>query len=356
MNDETQDLLARYQPQEAKVVDAPRQLCAARFAPCGNFLLAGGFDGLVYRWDASSKDLPQLPSLAGHQGWVQGLAFHPRELRAYTADTWGRLCCWPYAEAVPQPAWSIDPAHDGWIRAIAVSPDGGQLATCGTDRVLRMWSSLDGSKLQEISGPTDDPYCLAFHPDGRSLVTGDLRGVVRHWDLATAKCIREFDARLLFAYMQIQELGGVRVLAFDREGKSLACGGAQPTMAANVQGIPTLLLFDWESGKQTRSMALGKSADGFVFDLLWHSDGFWMIVTSGGPGSGQLAFHRPADETPFFVSSKMSNCHAVSMHPSGKRLVVTATNRSSAGNGRPPKDGKYPSNWSPVHVLDFPQA
>jgi hypothetical protein len=113
------------------------------------------------------------------------------------------------------------------------------------------------------------------------------------------------------------------------------------------------LLFDWGSGQQTHKLELGKPSDGFVFDLAFHADGFLMAVTSGG-ASGKLLFHRPGDEEPFFTTSKMANCHALSVHPGGKRLAVTATNRDSAGNGRPLKDDKYPSNWSPIHVLDLP--
>ena len=166
----------------------------------------------------------------------------------------------------------------------------------------------------------------------------------------SASRVRE---RSLYAYMQIQDVGGARVLAFDRQGQTLACGGAQPTMAANVQGVPTLLLFDWQSGKLAQSIALGKASDGWVFDLVYHVGGFWMVVTSGAPGSGQLLFHRPGDEAPFFIHNKMANCHALSLHPAGHRMAVTATNRNSAGNGRPLKDGKYPRNSSPIHLWDL---
>jgi WD40 repeat protein len=354
MNDDAKSLQERYEPKELKALEAPRQLCAARFSPCGKFLLAGGYDGLVRRWDADKEDLPELPAIEGHRGWVDGLAFHPQQRRVFTADSWGQLCCWDYAEPGLQPAWKIDAAHDGWIRGVAVSPDGNQLATCGRDRTVRIWSTHDGRKLAELAGHDQDVYCVRFHPDGRSLVSGDWRGAVKQWDLATGRCAREFDARVLFACLQIQEVGGVRSLAFGKEGRMLACGGTQPTMGANVQGVPTVLVFDWSSGRETHRLQPGKSADGFVFDLAFHADGFLMAVTSGGPGNGKLLFQRLEDEEPFFTTTKMANCHALGVHPSGKRLAVTATNRDSAGNGLPLKNGKYPSNWSPIHVLDLP--
>jgi hypothetical protein len=45
------------------------------------------------------------------------------------------------------------------------------------------------------------------------------------------------------------------------------------------------------------------------------------------------------------------------VHPNGIRLAVSATNGGSNGNGRRiGKDGEYPGNYSPLHILDLPQA
>src|SRR5689334_23247396 len=133
MSQDPKELLKRYQPKEVKVLTPDRQMCTVRFSPCGKFLAAGGTDGTVRRWDASTDQLPELPPLTGHNGWVQGLAFHPDGRRLFTADSWGQLRCWPYADKEPKPLWAVAQAHDGWIRRLALSPDGKLLATCGLD-------------------------------------------------------------------------------------------------------------------------------------------------------------------------------------------------------------------------------
>jgi len=101
----------------------------------------------------------------------------------------------------------------------------------------------------------------------------------------------------------------------------------------------------------------GESGDGFVFDLARHPDGFFMTVTSGQPGRGPFAFHRLGEEKPFWIFKKMSNGHSLTLHPEGRHVVVSTTNRRSQGNGVVrDKDGKYLGNFSPIHVFELPET
>lgn len=344
----------RIQPRQVRTVNPDRQLCKVRFSPCGRFLAAGGYDAHVRRWEVADAGLTALPHLAGHHGWVQGLAFHPDRRRLFTADSWGEIRCWAYAAQQAEPLRVIRAAHDGWIRDLAVSADGRLLATCGMDQKVRLWSAEDGRKLHELTGHGSDVFAVAFHPDGRSVVSGDLRGNVYQWDTATGRRMREFDARSLHMLSRLQDVGGVRCLAFDAAGRTLACAGTRPSSGGNVQGTPTILLFDWEAGQLRHTLNVGGPGDGFVYDVAFHAQGFVMAVTSGNPGTGKFFFHRPAERTPFFLSTAMPNCHSLAVHPGGSRLVVAATNSSSNGNGRPRSGGEYRGNFSPLHMWEIP--
>ncbi len=355
MND-SKTLAARYRPNDAKPVNLDRQVCALRFSPCGKVLVAGGTDGTVRRFDASGDALAPLPSMTGHHGWVQAVAFHPDGKRLLTADSWGEVRCWPFAEKEPKPLWSAL-AHDGWVHGLAISPDGDTFATCGADGKVRLGSCGDGKKVRDLAGPNEDVFAVAFHPGGKALVSGDLKGVVKQWEPASGRPVREFDARTLYLLSRLQDVGGVRFLGFDPRGTMLACAGMQPSVGANVQGIPTVLLFDWDTGKLRHTLKVGNQGDGFVFDAHFHPDGFLMAVTSGNPGTGKLFFQRPGDAQPFFLATKMANCHALAVHPGGQRLVVAATNANSNGNGRLVGKGKeYPGNYSPLFVWDLAKA
>jgi WD40 repeat protein len=358
--DGTKELLKRYEPTARQVLKPDRPMCTVRFGPCGTLLAAAGTDATVRRWDLTADPPAELPALKGHAGWVQAIAFHPDGTRLFSADSWGKVCCWPVGEAdpgpEPAPCWTIDAAHDGWIRDLAVSPDGTLVATCGSDRRVGVWSAADGTRQQECAGHGDDVFALAFHPDGKSLVSGDLKGLVKHWDLATGKPARDLDARVFFKLDRLQDVGGLRRLRFDAAGKTLACAGSMPKNGSSFQGTPTILLFDWDSGQVAHTLKVGNDVDGFVHDVAWHADGFLMAVTSGNPGTGKFFFMRPEDKAPFFLHTKLANCHALDIHPDGRRLVVSATNANSNGNGR--KIGKgteYPGNWSPIHFWELPE-
>ena len=331
-----------------------QQLSTIRFSPDGNILAAGSFEALVRRWDFASSDFAELPALKGHDGWVQAIAFHGDGKRLFSADTWGRICAWPYREKEPKALWSVPDAHDGWVHALALSPDGTKLASCGRDRMVRIASTQDGKKEAALSHP-DDILAAAFHPRGH-LVTGDLMGVIREWDLKSDKPVREFDARILHLKDRIQDVGGVRCFCFDASGSLLLAGGSQPKSGGFVTGTNMVLAFDWQTGKLKHTFKGSADNEVYVLDMAMHPDGFLMAVSSGQPGNGRLFFLRLEDAAPF-VSLPIPNCHSLARHPDGARLVVSATNGDSAGNGRQiDKNKDYPGHFSPLHVLDFPKS
>lgn len=353
-------LKKQFTPKEAGQVDADRQVHSARFSPCGGFLFAGGYDGQIRRWQIgeAADAAPQLlPPLAGHRGWVQPVAFHAEAKLLFSADSWGELRAWSYAAEPPQEKWSVADAHAGWIRDLDVSPDGRTLASCGSDRKARLWTAADGSEPCVLADYGEDIYCVRFHSDGQSLLTGDAKGIVKQWRLADGQATREFNAGKLFLYHRLQDVGGVRCLAFDREGQRLAVGGTKPNGGGSVTGIPLVMIFDTSSGEVLHEMELGSTQDVYVCDLAWHEAGFLIVATSGQPGNGKFLLQRPEDKEPLFSTTKLSNCHSISRHPAGRRIAVVTTNRNSNGNGRPlDKDGRYPGNHSPICFFEFPAA
>jgi WD40 repeat protein len=364
-------------PQPFTVIPTERQIASIRFSPDGKFLFAAGRDGNIHHWDFSQpqtaveeaadpkpKDnkppLPVIPALlplSGHDGWVTQIAFHPTQPWLISADSWGRLIGWRLDAETPQPAWNVPAAHDGWIRQIAVSSDGERVATCGLDKAIRLWSTVDGKQLKEFTGLGEDIYSLAFHPDGKSLVSGDLKGIVQQWDLAEGKVVRQFDASILYLLSQIQDVGGVRVLAFDTEGKTLAVAGAKPAGGGFVEALPHVKFFKWSDGTEIQTIQIGEKTEGFVHELACHPAGYWIGVCSGQPGRGRYFFHRTGEPAPFFtVDQQMPNCHSVALHPNGTRLAV-ASNAGTFGQQRSKaREGIYPGNISPIHVFDLAPA
>lgn len=338
------------QPKElGKPLTAPVQVSRLRFSPDGKTLAAACFDGTVRRWDVSGKDPAELPPLTGHNGWVVGLALGTEAM--FSSDSWGRLSAW---DAAGKPTWTVEAAHDGWLRTVAVSPDGATLATCGKDGFVRLWDAKAGKKTGEVAAKAD-VLSVCFAPDGKSVVAGDLFGVVREFDPA-GKVLRTFEAKELHKTDRVQDVGGARCLLLDADGKTLFVAGGEPKTGGFVQAIPLLIAFDRTTGKRLSSWKGASDNEGYVTDLAWHPNGSAVATTSGQPGQGKLLFWKPGAAAPSFAAAK-PNCHSVAVSPDGARVAVAMTNANSSGNGRvKSKDGDYPNNSSPIQFWTVPKA
>ncbi len=354
------------------VIETTRQMSRVRFDPTGRWLIAVGRDQLLHRWHFAGIDfppadanmptqksdkpvtplIPQFSDLQGHNGWMTQIAFAARSARFFSTDSWGRLIAWDASTEPPQPIWDLPAAHDGWIRDLAVNPSDHVLATGGKDKSIRLWSAADGALLQEFVAQPDESYSVAFHPNGSALVVGDLKGIVRQFDLNSQTVVREFDAKSLYLYDRIQEVGGVRVLGFDTGGKTMAVAGMQPTTGAFVQGGPAIRFFDWDTGQEQQLLKFGDNNLGYVHDLVWHPAGYWIGVCSGQPGQGNFFLHRVGEAQPFLIQT-LPNCHSVALHPDGIHLAVVA-NAGTFGQAKSmAREGVYPGNTSPIHIYQL---
>ncbi len=73
--------------------------------------------------------------------------------------------------------------HMGGINALAFSPDGRTLASMSEDLSLRLWDTRVGEQLQVLIGNARKGRHLHFSPDGRSLYSGNIAGIVQELSL-----------------------------------------------------------------------------------------------------------------------------------------------------------------------------
>jgi len=340
-------------PKEiGKPIVPPCQVLRVRFSPDGNTLAAACTDGTVKRWDVTGKEPRELPAIEGHNGWVTDLVFAPVQL--FTIDSWGSLKAWLLSDGstVVKPRWAVESAHDGWIRAISYSPRATAVATCGKDGFVRIWGRLRGEKWEEIPVKSD-VHSVCFAPDGGSVVAGDLFGIAREYKYPGGKLLRTFEAKELYKLDRIQDVGGVRCLLFDPEGKTLLVAGAVPSTGGFVQCTPLIVAFDRASGKRLWQWKGANDNEGYITDLAWHPDGFVVASASGQPGQGKVFFLKPGESAPLFTCPK-PNVHSVAISPDGKLLAASLTNANSSGNGRVKgAGGEYPANTSPIQLWEM---
>lgn len=347
-------------------ISPQRQLAKLCYSRDGGTLLAAGRDGLIYRWQlpaggyaggdaaavAATATAVEQPTVSGHNGWVSALDVSPDGTQLLSADSWGRLTCRSLESADLQVLWNHAEAHAGWIRQAVFTPSGNRIVSCGLDGMVRVWSSVDGTLEREFSGGGEDLYSLACHPDGETVAVGDLRGAIQRYGLRDGARLQSFDAGEFYKLSYIQDVGGVRTLAFSADGTVLAAGGCIPENGGFVQGIPGLRLFSVGDGSLLQALRLGDNQDGFLHQVLAHPAGYWMGVCSGQPGKGKVFLHRQGEEAPFRVNKEvLANCHSVALHPGGKEMAVAANAGTYGQQKSMAREGNYPGNTSPIHVL-----
>src|SRR5690606_20747823 len=71
------------------------------------------------------------------------------------------------------------------ITALAVSPDGTQMAAAGRNGKLRLWAAGSGEKLVDLIADSRRVRAIAYSPDGKLVATGGDGPEVRLWDAST---------------------------------------------------------------------------------------------------------------------------------------------------------------------------
>jgi cytochrome c len=83
----------------------------------------------------------------------------------------------------------LTPGHQYGVTDLACHPGGKHLASAGRDTVVRLWNLADGKLVKELGKPRggqfkDWIHALAFSADGRWLAAADMAGAVQVWSLA----------------------------------------------------------------------------------------------------------------------------------------------------------------------------
>lgn len=80
------------------------------------------------------------------------------------------------------------PGHQYGITDLCFHPYGKHLASSGRDTVVRLWNLADGKLVKELGKPRggqfkDWLHALSFSPDGTRLAAADMAGFVHVWQL-----------------------------------------------------------------------------------------------------------------------------------------------------------------------------
>ncbi len=199
---------------KAKVLPA---VAALAYHPAGQMIAASG-RGTVYLFDTASGESigklsqphPQVTALAFSRDGKRlavacSAAGEAHEVRLYDCT----------AESVASGSGSVVNTHQDSIQDLAFSPDGKILASCGYDRLIKLWDVTAKKELRVLKDHSDSVYGIAFSPDGKLLASAAADRAVKVWDVARG-------TRL---YTLGESTDWLYAVAWSPDGRHLAAGG-----------------------------------------------------------------------------------------------------------------------------------
>ncbi len=224
-------------------------------------LASAGWDHTVRLWDlATGKELLTREDSGGA---IKELAFAPDWRFVATADENALVRLWDVGTARTVRRFQPVPKQPAWITALTYAPDGETVAGVVNDAVY-LWEARTGTVRRfRPDAARDRVTCLAFAPDGKTLVTGGWDKLVRVWDLATAQELHCFSGHP----------GGVYHVAYSPDGKQIA------SLSGHDSGEESSIrLWDAATGKELYQLDGAKDCKG---GLAFSPDG---TILAGGAG------------------------------------------------------------------------
>ena len=413
--------------QKLLEISVSAQVLCLAFSPGGELLATGLSNGNlgVAVWSVETgKKLLRLTPETGKTvlSGVLSVAFFPDGKRLATTETNGTIRVWDLETKrellilkSPQVVWKV-----------SVAPDGRRMASAGDDRKVHMWDANSGKELWSVGYPSTMCYVVfspdggrlatyrredveirsadtgkleqtlkghttrvtraAFSGDGHCLITGDLNGIVKIWDLRlgveTATLIGHEASISSVAFSLGGRLaasssgdGTVRLWRADDKrqegvsrtwqytslaalspdgGRLVGCGGniakiwetatgeQLAELRGHTEGIWSVAFAPdglhvltgswdgtariWDARNGVEQLTL-RGHEGKVFAAAWSPNGK-CILTTGEDGSARIWDAQTGKELTVFLPTNTSASNAGAFSPDGN-LVATAQGRTT---------------------------
>ncbi|GBE90934.1 NACHT domain-containing protein [Nostoc cycadae] len=188
------------------------QISSIAFSTDGKILASCSIDKTVKLWDICSGEC--LNTVQSHTGRILSVAFSPKG-QIFADYSEGYLRLWNISNNEQVQIFQV---NTEWVLSIAISSDGHMLASCSSDRTVKIWDVRTGECLNILQGHTNAIGSLSFSPQAKILVSSSGTSV-QIWDTHTGECLKTLQEHT------------IRILAtaFSSNGKLLASGSYDQT-------------------------------------------------------------------------------------------------------------------------------
>jgi len=250
------------------------------FSSKGDQLASTGQAQTVRLWDVQSGACSQ--TLAGHSG--RTVKYSPNGTQiASGGDQMVQL-------------WDISAGHSMKVNNVQCSPKGDLIASCSSDRTIRLWDVDTGVCRRTLSGHRDSVFSIAYSSQRDQMVSGSGDKSVWLWDLETGECLYDFTGHSDSVYSVAFSPSGKKVASASDDGTvrlwSVRIGICISTLVGHTDFVRSVVYSP--DGKQLASGS--KDGTARIWDaktgecchnLQCHSD--WVRSVVYSPQGDQLA-------------------------------------------------------------------